>query len=103
MEAPMPQAWLEMADGRMLWLEKGACTLGRSTGCTHILDLPGISRSHAMLQPGPSGGFLLRRRSTRREWPATPPPRPNPGAPRLLRQPVSPLIPCTGFHRKVFT
>jgi pSer/pThr/pTyr-binding forkhead associated (FHA) protein len=59
MEAPMPQAWLEMADGRMLWLEKGACTLGRSTGCTHVLDLPGISRSHAMLQPGPSGGFLV--------------------------------------------
>jgi class 3 adenylate cyclase len=59
MEAPMPQAWLEMADGRMLWLEKGACTLGRSTGCTHVLDLPGISRSHAMLQPGPAGGFLL--------------------------------------------
>jgi len=55
----MPQAWLEMADGRMLWLEKGACTLGRSTACTHVLDLPGISRSHAMLQPNPSGGFLL--------------------------------------------
>ncbi len=55
----MPQAWLEMADGRMLWLEKGACTLGRAAGCTHVLDLAGISRSHAMLQPGPSGGFLL--------------------------------------------
>jgi pSer/pThr/pTyr-binding forkhead associated (FHA) protein len=59
MDAPMPQAWLEMADGRMLWLDKGACTLGRATGCTHVLDLPGISRSHAMLQPGPTGGYLL--------------------------------------------
>lgn len=59
MDATLPQAWLEMADGRMLWLEKGACTLGRAAGCTHVLDLPGISRSHAMLQPGPTGGFLL--------------------------------------------
>lgn len=55
----MPQAWLELADGRMLWLDKGACTLGRAIGCTHVLDLPGISRSHAMLQPGPTGGYLL--------------------------------------------
>ncbi len=59
MDAPTPQAWLELADGRMLWLEKSACTLGRAVGCTHVLDIPGISRSHAMLQPGPSGGFLL--------------------------------------------
>ncbi len=59
MDAPTPQAWLEMADGRMLWLENGASTLGRATGCTHVLDFPGISRSHAMLQPGPTGGFLL--------------------------------------------
>lgn len=59
MDTPLPQAWLEMADGRMLWLDKGACTLGRAVGCTHVLDLPGISRSHAMLQPGPTGGFLL--------------------------------------------
>ena len=43
----------------MLWLDKGACTLGRATGNTHVLDLPGISRSHAMLQPGPTGGYLL--------------------------------------------
>lgn len=59
MDTPLPQAWLEMADGRMLWLEKNACTLGRALGCTHVLDFAGISRSHAMLQPGPSGGFLL--------------------------------------------
>jgi hypothetical protein len=59
MDTPLPQAWLEMADGRMLWLDKGACTLGRGTNCTHVLDLPGISRSHAMLQPGPGGGYML--------------------------------------------
>jgi pSer/pThr/pTyr-binding forkhead associated (FHA) protein len=59
MDNPLPQAWLEMTDGRMLWLDKGASTLGRGASCTHVLDLPGISRSHAMLQPGPGGGFLL--------------------------------------------
>lgn len=59
MDSPLPQAWLELADGRMLWLEKGASTLGRGVNCTHVLDFPGISRSHAMLQPGPGGGYLL--------------------------------------------
>lgn len=59
MDTPLPQAWLEMADGRMLWLDKAACTLGRGASCTHVLDYPGISRNHAMLQPGPGGGFLL--------------------------------------------
>ncbi|RXK53422.1 FHA domain-containing protein [Oleiharenicola lentus] len=56
---PLPQAWLEMADGRMLWLDKGVSTLGRGASNTHVLDLPGISRSHAMVQPGPGGGHLL--------------------------------------------
>ncbi len=56
---PLPQAWLEMADGRMLWLDKGVSTLGRGASNTHVLDVPGISRSHAMLQPGPGGGHLL--------------------------------------------
>ena len=59
MDEPLPKAWLEMAEGRMLWLEGGVCTLGRATSCTHVLDFPGISRSHAMLQPGSGGGFLL--------------------------------------------
>jgi pSer/pThr/pTyr-binding forkhead associated (FHA) protein len=59
MDTPLPQAWLEMADGRMLWLEKGACTLGRGASCTHVVDYPGISRTHAMLQPEPGGGYLL--------------------------------------------
>ena len=59
MDRPLPQAWLEMADGRMLWLDGSLCTLGRAVGCTHLLDFPGISRSHAMLQPGPAGGHLV--------------------------------------------
>lgn len=59
MDPSLPQAWLETADGRMLWLDKGACTLGRAASCTHVLEFPGISRSHAMLQPGPAGGHLL--------------------------------------------
>jgi pSer/pThr/pTyr-binding forkhead associated (FHA) protein len=59
MDRPLPQAWLEMADGRMLWLDGGLCTLGRAAGCTHLLEFPGISRSHAMLQPGPGGGHLV--------------------------------------------
>jgi pSer/pThr/pTyr-binding forkhead associated (FHA) protein len=59
MDAALPSAWLELADGRMLWLDKGAATLGRATGSTHVLDFPGVSRSHAMLQPGPGGGYLL--------------------------------------------
>jgi pSer/pThr/pTyr-binding forkhead associated (FHA) protein len=48
-----------MTDGRILWLDRTACTLGRATSCTHVLDFPGISRSHAMLQPGPGGGHLV--------------------------------------------
>jgi pSer/pThr/pTyr-binding forkhead associated (FHA) protein len=59
METPLSQAWLEMTDGRMLWLDKGPCTLGRGASCTYVVDFPGISRSHAMLQPGPGGGYLL--------------------------------------------
>lgn len=59
MDAPLPQAWLEFADGRIVWLDKGTCTIGRGATNTLVLDLPGISRNHAMLQPGPGGGHLL--------------------------------------------
>ncbi|MBI2496541.1 MAG: FHA domain-containing protein [Opitutae bacterium] len=59
MDAPPSQAWLELADGRMHWLDKNTCTIGRGSTCSLVLDLPGISRSHAMLQPGPGGGYLL--------------------------------------------
>lgn len=59
MDAPPSQAWLELADGRMHWLDQNTCTIGRGATNTLVLDLPGISRSHAMLQPGPGGGYLL--------------------------------------------
>jgi len=58
-DAPQSQAWLEFADGRMQWLDKNSCTIGRGTTSTLVLDVPGMSRSHAMLQPGPGGGYLL--------------------------------------------
>jgi pSer/pThr/pTyr-binding forkhead associated (FHA) protein len=54
-----PQAWLEFADGRMHWLDKGACTIGRISSNTLALDQPGLSRSHAMIQPTPGGGWVL--------------------------------------------
>jgi class 3 adenylate cyclase len=58
MEAALPKAWIELTDGRMLFLE-GPFTIGRSPTSTLVLDQSGVSRSHAMLQPGPGGGHLL--------------------------------------------
>lgn len=54
-----PQAWLEFADGRMHWLDRNACTIGRIPSNTIVLDSPGLSRSHAMIQPTPGGGWFL--------------------------------------------
>jgi class 3 adenylate cyclase len=54
-----PQAWLEFADGRMHWLDHNACTIGRIPANTLVLDNPGLSRSHAMIQPTPGGGWVL--------------------------------------------
>lgn len=59
MTSPLAQAWLEFADGRMEWLDKGACTIGRAASNSVILDLPGISRNHAVVQPGPGGSHLI--------------------------------------------
>ena len=59
MEAPLSQAWLELADGRMHWLDKATCTIGRGATNSLVLDLPGISRTHAMLQPADGGGYLV--------------------------------------------
>ncbi|HEY4299597.1 MAG TPA: FHA domain-containing protein [Candidatus Didemnitutus sp.] len=57
-ENALPTAWLELPDGRMLFLE-GPFTIGRSATSTLVLDQAGVSRSHAMVQPGPGGGHLL--------------------------------------------
>ncbi len=59
MDGSLPQAWLEFADGRMHWLDKNPCTIGRIASNTLALDQPGLSRSHAMIQPTPGGGWLL--------------------------------------------
>lgn len=58
-DASLPQAWLEFPDGRMHWLDQHPCTLGRITSNTLVIDQPGVSRNHAMLQPEPAGGYLL--------------------------------------------
>jgi pSer/pThr/pTyr-binding forkhead associated (FHA) protein len=58
------QAWLEFADGRMHWLDKGACTIGRIPSNALVLDNPGLSRSHAMIQPITGGWLLTDLRST---------------------------------------
>lgn len=59
-----PQAWLEFPDGRMHWLDKNACTIGRIASNSLVIEQPGLSRSHAMIQPTPSGWFLTDLRST---------------------------------------
>lgn len=55
----LPQAWLEFPDGRMHWLDAGPCTIGRIKPNALVLELPGISRNHAMIQPAAGGGHLL--------------------------------------------
>ncbi len=57
--APAPQAWLEFPDGRMHWLDKNACTIGRIASNSVVIDQPGLSRSHAVIQPTSGGGWLL--------------------------------------------
>lgn len=59
MSDPTPQAWLEFADGRMHWLDQNICTIGRISPNSLILDSGSVSRNHAMLQPAPTGGYLL--------------------------------------------
>lgn len=59
-----PQAWLEFPDGRMHWLDKNACTIGRIASNSLVIEQPGLSRTHAMIQPTPGGWFLTDLRST---------------------------------------
>lgn len=55
----LPQAWLEFPDGRMHWLDTGPCTIGRIKPNSLVLELAGVSRNHAMIQPAAGGGHLL--------------------------------------------
>ena len=59
-----PQTWLEFPDGRMHWLDKNACTIGRIASNSLVIEQPGLSRTHAMIQPTPGGWFLTDLRST---------------------------------------
>jgi pSer/pThr/pTyr-binding forkhead associated (FHA) protein len=59
-----PQAWLEFPDGRLHWLDKNACTIGRIASNTLVIEHPGLSRSHAMIQSTPGGWLLTDLRST---------------------------------------
>ena len=58
MDSALPKAWIELSNGQMRFLE-GPFTIGRVATNSLVLDLPGISRSHAMIQPGPGGGHLI--------------------------------------------
>lgn len=55
----LPQAWLEFADGRMHWLDTGVCTLGRAATNQFVVDVAGVSRNHAVIQPGERGGHVI--------------------------------------------
>ncbi len=45
---PAPASWLELPDGRMFWL-KTSCSVGRLPENDLFLDLPALSRRHALL------------------------------------------------------
>ena len=55
--SPMDGAWLELPDGKTLWL-KGRCMIGRQEGCDLVLATPALSRQHALLAAAP-GGYTL--------------------------------------------
>ena len=61
MITPAPTAttdsWLELPDGRTFWL-MGRCTIGRSPDNDLVLEVPELSRQHAMIARD-GGNFLL--------------------------------------------
>lgn len=52
-----PESWLELPDGRMVWL-KGRCSIGRQTDNDLALDIPELSRHHALIAFD-SGRYVL--------------------------------------------
>ncbi|MCX6953277.1 MAG: adenylate/guanylate cyclase domain-containing protein [Verrucomicrobia bacterium] len=52
-----PEAWLELPDGRTFWL-RGPCAIGRQPDNDLVLDLPALSRRHALLTPEGDGYTL---------------------------------------------
>ena len=53
----LPESWLELPDGRTFWLT-GRCAIGRQTDNDLVLDLPALSRRHALLT-AEAGGYTL--------------------------------------------
>ena len=51
-----PESWLELPDGRMFWL-KGRCAIGRQADNDLVLDIPELSRHHALI--GADGGVYV--------------------------------------------
>jgi class 3 adenylate cyclase len=51
-----PESWLELPDGRMIWL-KGRCAIGRQADNDLVLDIPELSRHHALI--GADGGVYV--------------------------------------------
>ena len=55
--SPPPESWLELPDGRMIWLQ-GRCTIGRQVDNDLVLDIPELSRHHALIALD-GGRYLL--------------------------------------------
>jgi len=53
----LPESWLELPDGRTFWLT-GRCAIGRQTDNDLVLDLPALSRRHALLTAEADGYTL---------------------------------------------
>jgi class 3 adenylate cyclase len=51
------ESWLELPDGRMIWLA-ARCAIGRQTDNDLVLDLPELSRHHALIAAD-RGRYLL--------------------------------------------
>ncbi len=57
LSSPPPESWLELPDGRTFWL-KDRCTIGRQPDNDLVIDLPALSRHHALLATG-GGRYTL--------------------------------------------
>lgn len=55
--SPPPESWLELPGGQTFWL-KGRCTIGRHADNELVLDLPALSRHHALVT-ATGGGYTL--------------------------------------------
>jgi len=55
--ALLPEAWLELPDGRTFWL-KGSCAIGRQPDNDVVLERIVVSRRHALITPG-SDSYML--------------------------------------------